>query len=105
MGLKAVHIAADNLAAIWSAITLTGAVGNPVKARLLRRLSHLIRRTKVKVYISWVPSKSNPADAPSRLHQYSDPITLQAEAWATTLVASGKRNANLVGMGWLGSGG
>ena len=55
----------------------------------------MIRRTKVKVWvpslpptISWVPSKSNPADAPSRLHEYNNPMTMQAEAWATFLVAS-----------------
>ena len=104
MGLKVVHIAADNLAAIWSAIKLTGAVGNPTRAWLLRRLSHLVRRTKINVDISWVPSKSNPADAPSCLHEYSNPLTMQDEAWATFLMASGKQIADLVGMGWLGSG-
>ena len=97
MGLKAVHIADDNLAAMWFAIRLTGAVGNPARARLFGRLSHLVRRIKIKVYISWVTTKSNPADAPSRLHEYSDPITMQAEAWATFLVASGKQKADPVG--------
>ena len=93
--LKAVHTAIDNLEAIWSAIRLTGVVGIPIRARLHRRLSHMNRRTRRRVFISWVPSKSNPADAPSRLHEYCDPIIMQAEAWATFLVASGKPNADL----------
>ena len=49
MGLKAIHIVADNLAVIWSAIRLTRGVGNPCRARLLRRLTHVVRRTKIPV--------------------------------------------------------
>ena len=106
VGFKAVHIVADNLAAIWSAIRLTGwGVGNPNRARLLRRLMHVVRRSKIQVFLSWVPLKSIPADTPSRIFEYPNPVTMQADAWATYLVANNKPNANRVAMGWLGSGG
>ena len=44
MGLKAVHIAADNLADIWSTICMTGAVGNPCHARPSPTLNTFVYR-------------------------------------------------------------
>ena len=105
MGIKAIHIAADNLSAILSALRLMGAVGNPYLGRLLRRLAHQVRRTKIQVYLSWVSSKSNRADTPWRMYEYPDPLTMQAAAWATYAVASNMPNVDRVAMGWPRSGG
>ena len=78
-----IHIVADNLATIWSEIQMTGAGGNPCRARQLRRLAFVVRRTGVQVFLGWVPSKSNPADAPSRIFEFTDPVIMQADARAT----------------------
>ena len=51
MGLSAIHIAADNLSAIFLAISLTGGggggMGNPPGGRPLRRLAHTLRWIKI----------------------------------------------------------
>ena len=105
MGIRAIHIAPDNLSAIWSAIRLTGAIDIPCCGKLPRRLAHQVRRTKIQVYLNSVPSKSNLADAPSRLYEYPDLVTTPAGACTTHLVASSKPNNDPMAMGWLGSSG
>ena len=100
--LPAIHLGADNLAAMWSTIKLFGAVGNPY--RLLRQIAHTMRLGRVQVKLSWVPSKLNPADHPSKLHEFPSATLMHANAWATFLVVSTQAN-HLLFMGLVGSGG
>ena len=55
----------DNRAA--HAITCKGSARERDLARLARKFWELIERNGISVWIEWVPTKSNPADLPSRL--------------------------------------
>ena len=104
MKLPAIHVGADNLGAIWSAIRLSGSVGNPGRGRLLRRLAHTLRWGNLHLKLSWVASKHNPADHPSRVFEFDSPTLMHASAWATFIVAMRQSTPHLLHMGWAGCG-
>ena len=104
MKLPAIHVGADNLGAIWSAIRLSGSVGHPGRGRLLRRLAHTLRWGNLHLKLSWVVSKQNPADYPSRVFEFDSPTLMHASAWATLIVATRQSTPHLLHMGWAGCG-
>ena len=74
---------ADNMAAIWATKRTKTSMANPDRARHLRRIQHLLRWSHLRVHMSWVASRFNPADSPSRLDKYESAIHMMADAEAT----------------------
>ena len=102
MKLPAIHLAADNMAAIWSVMRMTGAVGNPWRGRALRRVAHTLRWGRLQVELSYVQSKLNPANHTSRVFEFTNHTEMHAETWATYLVAKTQNKPHRVPMGWAG---
>ena len=88
MRLLAIHLAADNMAAIWLVIIMTGAVGNPWRGRASRRMAHTLRWGRLQVKLSYVQSKLNPANHPSRMFEFTNHTKMHAQTWAIYLVAT-----------------
>ena len=105
MKLPTIHVEADNLAAIWSTIRMTGAVGNPWRGRALRRLGHVLRWGRLQMRLSYVRSKMNPTDHPSRIFEFQNHTVMHAQTWATCLVAKAQNKPQLVPMRWAATGG
>ena len=54
--------------------------------------------------LSWVQSKLNPADHPSRVFEFDSPTLMHASAWATFIVAMRQSTPHLLYMGCAGCG-
>ena len=82
-GLTNLHLVADNMSAIWSTIRSKGSTGSPDRARHLRRIAHTLRWSHLRMRLSWIASRFNPADCPSRKSKYQSFLHMAADAEAT----------------------
>ena len=81
--LRHIRLVADNMAAIWATKRTKASMANPDRARHLQRIQHLLRWSHLRVHMSWVASRFNPADSPSRLDKYESAVHMMADAEAT----------------------
>jgi hypothetical protein len=75
-GRRAISIATDNQAALFSTLHSKASTKLLAQNRILRRMQHLLRWACLHVSISWVPSHLNPADPLSRWAEYPDALGL-----------------------------
>ena len=81
--LAQLHPVADNMSAIWSTIRNKSNTASPARARHLRQIAQALRWSHIRMRISWVPLRFNPADCPSRVSTYDPLIHTAADAEAT----------------------
>ena len=82
-GLTQLHLVADNMSAIRSTIKNKSSTASPARARHLRRIAHTLRWSHLRLRISWIASRFNPADCPSRVSSYDSFVHMAADAEAT----------------------
>ena len=82
-GLTSLHLVADNMSAIWSTIRSKGSAASPTRAKHLRRIAHTLRWSRLRMRLSWIASRFNPVDCPSRRYKYQSFIHMAADAEAT----------------------
>ena len=82
-GLTQLHLVADNMSAIGSTIRNKSSTTSPARARHLRRIAHTLRWSHLRMRISWIASRFNPADYPSRVSTYDSFVHMAADAEAT----------------------
>ena len=82
-GLPQLHLVADNMSAIWSTIRNKTSTASPARARHLRRIAHVLRWSGLRIRLSWIVSRFNPADCPSRVSEYGSMSHMAADAEAT----------------------
>jgi hypothetical protein len=71
-GKRALSVATDNMAAVFSTLHTKASTKLHAQNRILRRMQHLMRWACLHVSISWVPSDANPADPLSRWAEFPD---------------------------------
>ncbi len=64
-------IAADSSSSISSALSLNSGAHAASRARILRKLAICLSSLNFPIFLAWIPSELNPADAPSRLLSFS----------------------------------
>ena len=82
-GLTQLHLVADNMSAMWSTVRNKSSTASPARARHLRRIAHTLRWSQIRMRISWVASRFNPTDCPSRVSTYESFVHMAADAEAT----------------------
>ena len=82
-GLTQLHLVANNMSAIWSTIKNKSSTASPARARHLRRIAHALRWSGLRMRLSWIASRFNPADCPSRASKYESFTHMAADAEAT----------------------
>ena len=65
-GLGCLNLVGDNQSSLFQLMRLKGGVGLDTQQRVLRRIIYLLGRSKLTVYVHWVPSELMPADPISR---------------------------------------
>jgi len=98
--LKQVHIIADNMAAIFTTTKFGSKLCNPTRARHVRRIAHTLRWSKIQAQISWIRSRFNPADCPSRYWKYPSMLCMQIDAHATYEAMQACQAGKTTSIGW-----
>jgi hypothetical protein len=80
-GLKKVHIVGDNVGTLFQALKGRAGIGFRVQNRILRRITHTLRWSKLRLGLSWVGSKDNPADPVSRFFEFPTWTEAWLKAW------------------------
>ena len=99
-GLTSLHLVADNMSAIWWTIRNKGSAASPARAKHLRRIAHTLRWSNLRMRLSWIASRFNPADCPSRRSKYQSFIHMAADAEATYYVLQQCPEHRPRHMGW-----
>ena len=99
-GLTSLHLVADNMSAIWSTIRNKGSAASPARAKHVRRIAHTLRWSHLRMRLSWIASRFNPADCPSRRSKYQSFIHMAADAEATYCVLQQCPEHRPRHMGW-----
>ena len=82
-GSANLHLGADNMWAIWSTIRDKGSAVSPARAKDLRRIAHTLCWSHLRMRLSWIASRFNPVECPSRRSKYRSFIHMAADAEAT----------------------
>ena len=96
-----IRLVANNMAAIWATKRTKASMANPDRARHLRRIQHLLRWSHLRVHMSWVASRFNPAASPSELDKYESAIHMMADAEATYQTLRKLPQHSPRAMGWV----
>ena len=82
-GLPQLHLVADNMSTISSTIRNKSSTASPARARHLRRIAHVLRWSGLRIRLSWIASRFNLADCPSRVSKYDSMSHMAADVEAT----------------------
>ena len=81
--LTQLHFVADNMSAIWSTIWNKSNTPSPTRAHQLRRIAGALRWSGLRMRLSWIASRFNPADCPSPASKYDSFVHMAADTEAT----------------------